>query len=76
MSDYYVKHLTTALSLAHASDIVDLTLQTGKTAGMLPLTVAVLDAGGQPGHRPGCAAGGMAETQEVLDGSGSHAVLN
>ncbi len=48
MSDdeYYVKHLTTPLPLAAASDIVDHALRLGKEAGMLPLTVAVLDVGG------------------------------
>ncbi len=46
MSDYYVKHLATALPLAAASDIVDFALKAGKEAEMLPLTVAVLDTGG------------------------------
>ncbi len=46
MSDYYVKHLTVALSLAAASAIVDHALRIGRENAMLPLTVAVLDAGG------------------------------
>ncbi|NKB57416.1 MAG: heme-binding protein [Alphaproteobacteria bacterium] len=46
MSDYYVKHLTVPLPLAAASAIVDHALRIGRENGMLPLTVAVLDAGG------------------------------
>ncbi|MEP3348592.1 MAG: heme-binding protein [Marinomonas sp.] len=46
MSDYYVKKLTVALSLEHASNILDTALKVGQEAGMLPLTVVVLDAGG------------------------------
>ena len=46
MSDYYVKHLTVALPLSVASDIVDHALRLGRENGLLPLTVAVLDAGG------------------------------
>ena len=46
MSDHYVKHLPTPLPLANASAIVDHALRIGRENGMLPLTVAVLDAGG------------------------------
>ena len=46
MSDYYVKHLTVALPLAAASAVVDHALRIGRENAMLPLTVAVLDAGG------------------------------
>ena len=46
MSDYYVKHLAVALPLADASAIVDHALRIGREHDMLPLTVAVLDAGG------------------------------
>ena len=46
MSDYYVKTLNTPLKLIHASKIIDLAIETGHKEGMLPLTVAVLDAGG------------------------------
>jgi len=46
MSDYYVKHLVTPLPLEKASDIVDHALRLGSENSLLPLTVAVLDAGG------------------------------
>lgn len=46
MSDYYVKHLNVALSLEAASQIVDRALQLGNENKLLPLVVAVLDAGG------------------------------
>lgn len=46
MSDYYVKHLSTPLPLADASAIVDHALRLGNENGLLPLTVSVLDAGG------------------------------
>jgi uncharacterized protein GlcG (DUF336 family) len=46
MSDYYIKNLHTALPLVDASDIVDAALRLGKENGLLPLTVAVLDVGG------------------------------
>ena len=46
MSDHYVNHLPTPLPLANASAIVDHALRIGRENGMLPLTVAVLDAGG------------------------------
>jgi len=46
MSDYYVKKLSVALKLDDASKILDTTLKVGQEAGMLPLTVVVLDAGG------------------------------
>lgn len=46
MSDYYVKHLVVPLPLATATKIVDFALEFGKAARLLPLTVAVLDVGG------------------------------
>ena len=46
MSDYYVKNLHTNLPLADASAIVDAALRLGREHGLLPLTVAVLDVGG------------------------------
>ncbi len=46
MSDYYIKPLTTPLPLEDASTIIDHALRIGRENGMLPLTVAVLDAGG------------------------------
>lgn len=36
----------TALTLAHANTIVETALAAGQEHGMMPLTVAVLDAGG------------------------------
>jgi len=45
-ADYYVKHLAVDLPLATADKIADVTLAAGRAAGMLPLTVVVLDAGG------------------------------
>jgi uncharacterized protein GlcG (DUF336 family) len=44
--DYYVKHLAVDLPLASAAVIADATLAAGRAAGLLPLTVVVLDAGG------------------------------
>lgn len=46
MADHYVKHLATTLPLADAVAIVDQALRLGNEAGILPLTVAVLDSGG------------------------------
>ena len=46
MSDYYVKNLVTALPLADADAFVDYALRIGNEHDMLPLRVAVLDAGG------------------------------
>ena len=46
MSDHYVKNLHTALPLDAASTIVDTALTLGRENGLLPLTVAVLDLGG------------------------------
>ena len=43
---YYVRHLAVDLSLATAERIADATLAAGRGAGLLPLTVVVLDAGG------------------------------
>jgi uncharacterized protein GlcG (DUF336 family) len=45
-ADYYVKHLAVDLSLSTAEVIADATLKAGGEAGLLPLTVVVLDAGG------------------------------
>ncbi len=46
MSDYYVHRLQTSLPLKTAETIVDEALKAGAEAGLLPLTVAVLDVGG------------------------------
>ena len=46
MADHYVKRLATPLPLADAAAIVDQALRLGNEAGILPLTVAVLDSGG------------------------------
>jgi uncharacterized protein GlcG (DUF336 family) len=46
MSDYYVKHLKVDLPLDTASKIVDQALRLGNEHKLLPLVVAVLDAGG------------------------------
>lgn len=47
MSDYYVHSLAVSLELATAKRIADEVVKVGRAANMLPLTVAVLDAGGQ-----------------------------
>lgn len=44
--DYYVHRLKVSMSLAVAETIADAALTAGREAGLLPLTVAVLDAGG------------------------------
>jgi uncharacterized protein GlcG (DUF336 family) len=44
--DYYVKHLAVDLPLDAAERIAAATLAAGRGAGLLPLTVVVLDAGG------------------------------
>ncbi len=46
MSDYYVRQLQVSLSLSAADKIADGVLAAGAAEGLLPLTVAVLDAGG------------------------------
>ncbi len=46
MSDYFVHRLQVSMPLATAERIVDAALKAGTEAGLLPLTVAVLDAGG------------------------------
>ncbi|MFD2182731.1 GlcG/HbpS family heme-binding protein [Rhodoplanes azumiensis] len=46
MSDYYVHRLQVALPLATADTIANEAIAAGREAGLLPLTVAVLDAGG------------------------------
>ncbi len=46
MAEYYVKELVVNLSLAKASEIIAAALKLGGEANFLPLTVAVLDAGG------------------------------
>lgn len=46
MSDYIVHRLQVSLSLAIADKIVEIAFDAGRQAGLLPLTVAVLDAGG------------------------------
>jgi uncharacterized protein GlcG (DUF336 family) len=45
-ADYYVKRLAVDLPLAAATTICAATIQAGNAAGLLPLTVVVLDAGG------------------------------
>ncbi len=44
--EYVLKRLAVDLRLADAERIADATLAAGRAAGLLPLTVAVLDAGG------------------------------
>jgi uncharacterized protein GlcG (DUF336 family) len=46
MAEDYVHRLAAPLSLAAAETIIDTALAAGRKAGLLPLTVAVLDAGG------------------------------
>ena len=46
MADHYVHRLQTSMPLAVAEKIADGALKAGAEAGLLPLTVAVLDAGG------------------------------
>ena len=46
-SDYYVVPVKVLLPLATAETILDGVLAAGREAGLLPLTVAVLDAGGR-----------------------------
>jgi uncharacterized protein GlcG (DUF336 family) len=46
MPDHFVHRLQTSLPLATAERIVDEAMQAGAAAGLLPLTVAVLDVGG------------------------------
>lgn len=46
MSDHYVHRLQTSMPPNTAETIVDAALQAGADAGLLPLTVAVLDVGG------------------------------
>lgn len=48
MSGRRLMNLKTNLPLDAASTIVDTALATGREAGLLPLTVAVLDSGGHP----------------------------
>ena len=46
MADHYVHRLQISMPLAMAEQIVDGALKAGADAGLLPLTVAVLDVGG------------------------------
>jgi len=46
MSDHYVLHVRSSLTLAHADQMVDGALRAARSADLLPLTVAVLDSGG------------------------------
>src|SRR6185503_6140411 len=46
MADHYVHRLQISMALAVAEQIVDGALKAGADAGLLPLTVAVLDVGG------------------------------
>ena len=45
MADHYVHRLQISMPLATAEKIADGALQAGADAGLLPLTVAVLDVG-------------------------------
>jgi uncharacterized protein GlcG (DUF336 family) len=44
-ADYYVKHVQASLRLADAERMIEATLAAGAAARLLPLAVAVLDAG-------------------------------
>jgi uncharacterized protein GlcG (DUF336 family) len=46
MADHTVQRLQTSMPLNTAETIVDEALKAGAAAGLLPLTVAVLDVGG------------------------------
>ena len=46
MADHTVQRLQTSMPLRTAETIVDAALKAGAAAGLLPLTVAVLDVGG------------------------------
>jgi uncharacterized protein GlcG (DUF336 family) len=46
MADHYVHRLQVSMPLATAEKIVDGALKAGADAGLLPLTIAVLDVGG------------------------------
>ncbi|MDB1124207.1 GlcG/HbpS family heme-binding protein [Vibrio algarum] len=46
MADYYVKHLAVALPLRDATAIIDKAIEVGHKQNLLPLTVAILDVGG------------------------------
>ena len=46
MADHWVNRLQTSMPLSAAEKIVDGALKAGADAGLLPLTVAVLDVGG------------------------------
>ncbi len=48
MSEYYVHRLQVSMPLSTAERIADAALKAGADAGLLPLTIAVLDAGGVP----------------------------
>ncbi len=48
MSDYFVHRLQVSMPLETAERIADAALKAGAEAKLLPLTVAVLDAGGHP----------------------------
>lgn len=47
MSEHYVLHVQSSLTLAQADKMVEGALAAARDAGLLPLTVAVLDSGGQ-----------------------------
>jgi uncharacterized protein GlcG (DUF336 family) len=50
MSEYVLFNVISSLTLAHARSVSEHTLAAGRDAGLLPLTVAVLDAGGNLMH--------------------------
>lgn len=47
MSDHYVLHVRSSLTLVQAERMIDGALAAARAAELLPLTVAVLDSGGQ-----------------------------
>jgi uncharacterized protein GlcG (DUF336 family) len=46
MSDYYVKHLAVTLPLKDANKIINKAIELGHQHNLLPLTVVILDVGG------------------------------
>ena len=46
MSDHYVMHIQSSLTLARAERMINGALAAARAADLLPLTVAVLDSGG------------------------------
>lgn len=46
MSDYYIKHLAVALPLSDATAIIDKAIELAHNHNILPITVSILDVGG------------------------------